>query len=267
MSVDPTSPSPTFVRAAGLGRSGRALLAAAALLAVAACGAKGPPGGLTPPDLFGWSMERFEAEEYGSAAKGLRSFLNRAPLHPRVDSAQYMLGQARYRDGKYLEAVEAFERLAVNRPDSRLADDGQMGVCRSYWALSPDLALDQSYTRQAREACDRLLQYYVPSPLEEEARAIRDSAQDKLAAKSFRVARWYFDQEAYQSANIYLEEILEQHPEAPVIPEVLATLFRSYRELGFDREAQAIRRRLLQEHGDTDAARQIRDLELPGSRS
>jgi outer membrane protein assembly factor BamD len=222
---------------------------------------------MEPVELFRWSVEAFEEGEYGSAAEGLREFLLEEPLHPKVDSAQYLLGESRFRDGKYVQAAEAFDRLAVNRPGSRLADDAQLGVCHSYWRLSPDLPLDQSYTRDARDACQRLLQYYTPSPLEERARALRDSARHKLAAKQYRVARWYFDHGAFQSANIYLEEVLNQHPEAPVIPEVMATLFRSYRELGFDREARAIRERLLQEHGDSPAAREVRDLELPSAPS
>ncbi len=238
-----------------------------AVLLAAACSAHGPPGQMQPDEMFRWSVETFRAEDYGSAAQGFREFVLDEPLHPKVDSAQYLLGESRFRNGKHLEAAEAFERLAVNRPGSELADDAQLGVCRSYWSLSPDLALDQSFTRDARDACERLLQYYTPSPLEEEARALRDSARHKLAAKDFRIAKWYFDHGAYQSANIYLEEVLDQHPDAPVTPRVMATLFRSYRELGFDREARAIRQRLLEEHPDTPSAREIRELELPTSSS
>lgn len=258
MRSDPPFPS-------GVAPGGRRFTALCAALLAAACSAHGPPAEMAPDELFRWSVETFDEGDYGSAAMGFRDFLLEEPLHPKVDSAQYLLGASRFRAEKYVEAAEAFDRLAVNRPGSPLADDAQLGVCRSYWSLSPELALDQSYTRDTRDACQRLLQYYTPSPLEDRARALRDSASHKLAAKQFRVARWYFDHGAYQSANIYLEEVLDQHPEAPVVPEVMATLFRSYRELGFDREARAVRERLLEEHADTEAARTVRNLELPTS--
>jgi len=249
----------------GAARTAGIWAAACAVALAAACSAHGPSQEMAPDDLFRWSVETFEEGDYGSAAKGLRELLLEEPLHPKVDSAQYLLGAARFRNEKYVEAAEAFERLAVNRPGSPLADDAQLGVCRSYWSLSPDLPLDQSYTRDARDACQRLLDYYTPSPMEGRARALRDSARHKLAAKQYRIARWYFDHGAYQSANIYLEDVLDQHPEAPVVPDVMATLFRSYRELGFDREARSIRERLLEEHGDSQAAGEVRDLELPTS--
>lgn len=245
-------------------RAGLLLLAA---LAVGACGAKSPPDGLEPVERFEWGLEQFRQGEMGAARNGFRDFLLNAPLHPRADSAQYLLGETLYRDERYVEAADAFSRLATNRPTSDLADDAQLGVCRSYWALSPDLALDQEYTRQAVEACRRLVEFYSPTPLAEEARRIRAQARDKLARKRLRTARWYYEHNAYESANIYLEQILEEHPESAVVPEALAMLFRSYRELGFDSEARQVRKRLLENHPETPSAREIRGEELPGTAS
>lgn len=245
-------------------RHGIVALCVAGAVASGACGGKSAPEQIAPETRFERAASAFEREDWGEAAEAYQEFLLNAPLHPLADSAQYMIGQARYRDEKYLQAAEAFERLALNRPGSPLADDAQLGVCRSYWQLSPDLPLDQAYSRHARDACDRLIQYYTPSPLEAEARELLRQARNKIAAKYLRTARWYYDRGAYESANIYLEDILEEYPEAPVVPEVLAALFESYRELGFDREAREVRRRLLEEYGDTEAARRVRGVELPG---
>lgn len=240
-------------------------LLALATAALAACGGKSPPDGLEPVDRFEWGLERFEEGDMSSARNGFREFLLNDPLHPRADSAQYMLGEALYRDERYVEAAEAFSRLANNRPTSPLADDSQLGVCRSYWALSPDLPLDQEYTRQAADACGRVVEFYSPTPLEEEARELRERARDKLARKQYRVAEWYYDRGAYESANIYLEQILEEFPNSGVVPRALSTLFRSYRELGFDSEAREVRRRLMEDHPDTPAAAEVRGEEIPGA--
>lgn len=254
---------------AGLRRVGSGLRAAATGLTVlcvaslAACGGKSPPDGLEPVERFEWGLERFEEGDMGAARNGFREFLLNDPLHPRADSAQYMLGEAHYRDGRYVEAAEAYSRLATNRPTSPLADDAQLGVCRSYWALSPDLPLDQEYTRQSADACGRVIEFYAPTPLEDEAREIRSRARDKLAAKRYRVAEWYLDRGAYESANIYLEQILSDYPDSDVVPRALSTLFRSYRELGFDSEAREVRRRLLEEHPGSPAAAEVEDQELP----
>lgn len=265
---DPTSGGLRELRPARSAAPGLLVaVAVAGLVGLAACSAASPPDGLEPVEVFEWAQERFEAGDWGGAEDGFRDFLLSEPLSSLADSAQYMLGESRYRDERYVEAVETFSRLVNNRPTSSLADDAQLGVCRSHWARSPDLALDQEETRETVSACQRLLELYPDSPLVERAREIRTRARHKLAEKRFRVGRWYFDNEAYQSANIYFEEILEEYPSAPVVPDVLARLYRSYVELGFDAEARNVRQRLLQEFGDTRAAAEIRDEPPPGSRS
>lgn len=233
-------------------------------LGAAGCATASPPEGLNWVERFDWAVERFEEGEMGAAREGLRDFLLNEPLHPMADSAQYLLGEALYRSGRHVEAAEAFSRLATNRPTSKFADDAQFGVCRSYWALSPDLALEQTYTRDAVDACTRVVEFYSPTPLEEDARRLRRKARDKLASKMYRVARWYYDHGAYESANIYLEDILDQYGEASVVPEVLATLFQSYRKLGFDSEARQVRQRLLENHPETESARSLEGEEVAG---
>ena len=262
---DPAAPaaSPSDARGAVSRTVGALLL----VVATVACGGASPPDGLTPVQRFEWGLEHFRSGDMGSARNGFREFLLNEPLHPMADSVQYLLGEAFYRDERYVEAAEAFSRLSTNRPTSSFADDAQLGVCRSYWELSPELALDQDYTRQALDACNTLLEYYSPTTLDEEARAIRRRARDKLAAKRFRVAKWYYDHGAYESANIYLEGILESYSEAGVVPEVLAMLFRSYRELGFDSEARQVRQRLLEQYPDTPSAGEVRGERLPGTAS
>lgn len=225
----------------------------------AACSAASPPGRLSPEGKYDWARKRYAGGDYGAAAKGLKAFLLASPLDPRADSAQYLLGEAYYRDGDYRQAADAFDRLGTNRPTSELADDALLGVCRSYWKLSPELALDQDVTRQAESACGRLLQYYPDSPLSDSAKALQDSARDKLAAKAYKVGKWYYDQGIYESANVYFQLILNKYSRAPIVPDVLASLYHSYRKIGFDSEARDVRQRLLTEYADSRAARKLED--------
>lgn len=235
----------------------RAVLAL--LLVAAGCGTARPPEGVAPARLFEWAQERFDDGDYGAAIRGYQQFVIRDPLSAMVDSAQYMVGESYLRQGQELLAVTEFEQLATTRPNSPLADDAQFGLCRAYWELSPDLPLEQEDTRSAAEQCQRLIQFFPESEWVERAREIRREAGAKLASKAYRVGQYYFERQLYESANIYFEKALEESPEAPVIPEVLAALYRSYRRVGFDTEAEAVRRRLLLEFPETEEARRLRD--------
>lgn len=235
------------------------LFASTALL-VTGCGPPKPPAGITPADRFEWAVARFEEGKHEAAIRAFRNFLLQDPLNPLVDSAQYLIGESFLRSNRELQAITEFEQLTRTRPNSPLADDAQFGLCRAHWELSPGLARDQENTRQAVEECTRLLQFFSDSPRVDEARGILSEAREKLAAKSLRIANHYLDQGLYESANIYLEMALQEAPpDASVIPEILRRLYRSYRRVGFDAEAEAVRERLLRDWPDSPQADDLRD--------
>lgn len=231
-------------------------LAGAAVL-LGACSGSGPPETAPAPERFEWAVQHYRAGDYGSAVEGFRSFMVRNPLHENADSAQYLLASSFLEQGKSVQAANEFSQLASTRPGSSLADDAQLGACRSYWKASPDLERTQENTRAAIEACRRLTEFFPESPLISEAESLIQEAREKLAAKKYRIARYYFEEGFYESANIYLEAVLSDYPESTVVPEVLATLYRSYTELGFESEAQSVRERLLSEYSESPEAQRL----------
>ena len=248
--------APPLTRAGG--RPARARLVGALVLA-AACGGNGPPGGLAPADLFAWSQANFDEEDYGSASSGFQAFMLRDPLSPLTDSAQYLLAEAQLRNGQELEAAEEFSRLATGRPNSPWADDAQFGACRAYHEASPKVSLSQEFTRRAIEECQRLLQFFPASELAAEAQRQLAVSRAKLAAKSFSVGEYYFDREFYESARLYYEKALSEQPAQELMPELLAQLYESYSNMGFDSEARSVRERLVTEFPDSEEARRVQE--------
>lgn len=238
----------------------RALLfGALAVPAVAACGGNSAPEPMpSPAERFDAAVASYEGRSYGKAIRSLKEFLLRHPLHEHADSAQYLLASAYLEDGQLELAAEEFRQFADTRPGSRLADDAQLGACRAYWRKSPSVPRSQEDTRVAIQECQRLIEFFPESSLVTEAREIVDRARNKLAEKNYRIARYYFEDGFYESANIYLEVVVEDYPESPVVPEALATLYRSYRELGFESEAKSVRQRLLTEYPDSPQAERLR---------
>lgn len=105
-----------------------------------------------------------------------------------------------------------------------------------------------------------MLQFFPDSPRRAEAESLVQEARAKMAAKQFRVGKFYFDQGFYESANIYFESAVQEYPNAPMIPEILYTLYLSYRRLGFDAEADATRQRVLNDYPNTEAASRLEDV-------
>lgn len=228
-----------------------------AALVLGACSGAAPPESAPAPERFEWAVQHYRAGDYGAAVEGFRSFMVTSPLHEHADSAQYLLAKSYLGQGNAVQAANEFMQLASTRPGSSVADDAQLGACRAYWEAAPGVARTQENTRAAIEACRRLTEFFPESPLVPEAEELIERAREKLARKEYRIARYYFDEGFYESANIYLESVLSEFPETPVVPEVLATLYRSYTELGFETEAESVRRRLLSEYSDSPQAQNL----------
>lgn len=229
------------------------------LAAAVACSVPLPPPEASPTQRFEWSRDRFERGNYNDAIRGFRDLLFREPLHPTTDSARYLLAEAYLRTDQHLLAANEFRMLATSRPNSPVADDAQLGMCRSYWELSPSIPRDQDYTRRAIDACTRLIEYFPRSPLDTDARQVIDEARVKLARKRAQVGTWYYERKYYESAIIYFESTVQEYPDAPVVPEVLARLHDSYSQVGFLAEAGAVRETLLERFPDSPEARALAD--------
>jgi len=234
-----------------------AMIALAAMTVPAACVPAMPPENATPVGRFEWARDRFEQGKYRAAIRSLRDFLVREPLHPKADSARLLLGESLLKSGQELVAANEFSQLAISRPNSAVADDAQFGACRAYWLASPKIQLDQDFTDKAMEECTRLLEFFPRSTLTGPARELLARARDKMARKQYKVGLWYFKRRLYESATIYFESILRNYGETSVVPEVLASLYDSYRLVGFDTEAKAVRERLLKDYPDTRQAHEL----------
>lgn len=225
---------------------------------LAACGTPNPPRLAPATDQFRWAVRNYTEGSWQAAIQGLENFLSTNPVHPKADSAQYLLADSYLKSNQPQRAAEEFRQMAITRPGSPLADDAQLGACRAFWEQSPGLPRGQEHTRTAVQECERVSEFFPESSLIPEAEEILRRARDKLARKQFRVARYYFDRGFYESANIYFETVLQRYPEASVVPEVLLRYHRSLRSLGFDAEASQVRERLLSDHPESEAAAELR---------
>lgn len=219
-----------------------------ALLAVSlswGCSVALPPPEATPTERYDWSRDRYETGKYADAIRGFRDLLFREPLHATSDSARFLLAQAYLNTDQHLLAANEFRMLATSRPNSPVADDAQLGMCRAYWELAPSIPRDQEYTQRTIEACTRLVEFFPRSELQSEARAMIDAARQKLAAKQARVGSWYFERKLYESSIIYFESLVQEYPETDVVPHVLSLLHDAYSEVGFRAEADAVRQHLM----------------------
>ncbi|MGH7483143.1 MAG: outer membrane protein assembly factor BamD [Longimicrobiales bacterium] len=247
--------------------------ALACALALGACGSNEVPlAQLEPQSLWDRAEAEYRAGEWEDAIDAFQAFVFNHPTHGRIQEARYMLALSYFQDEQYVTAAQEFARLADDYPQGPWADDARFKTCDSYRALSPEIELDQEYTRAAIEHCESLLAYYPDSEFADDARAISEAMTNKLALKLFGSGEYYLRRNALDSAILTFEETVRLYPNTPVAPRALLAIVRAYEQLRYDEEAAEARQRLLGAYPQSEQAQVLRGassadttgVELPG---
>ena len=129
-------------------------LLAVTLLPVAACGGPGNRyQGMDAEALFRLATEEFSENEFRNAADALDRILLSYADWERLPDARMLLADAHYGDRDYLTARSEYVRFLDRYGGHEDAVLAALGVCRSLAALSPDMARDQVFTRDAITVC------------------------------------------------------------------------------------------------------------------
>jgi outer membrane protein assembly factor BamD len=232
----------------------RSLVLAAGILVLAGCGGgRSPEAGGTstiPPQaegasaqevdsLFRLAESRIRHGKWGDAIKHLeRLLLEFSPGDSRIPRARYFLGEAKLAIGTHLEAAREFRRVSDDTPNDPLAPEALLRVGDVYAELWRRPELDPSYGQTALATYQELLNRYANTSAAARAQERIDDLQERFAYKEYRAALFYFKLKAYDSAILYLKDVVATYPRASVAPDALLKLVEAYRRLGYQEDVK-----------------------------
>ncbi len=239
----------------------RFLAALFLLLALAACaGGPGPvnvqPGAenLTPVQLDSlWQSAgaAYREGKWDDALQRFQRFLLEAPPgDPRGVEAHMMMGESHFAKKNRLEAAREFRRVSDETPTHPLAPNALLRVGDAYAALWRRPELDPSYGQSALATYQEVLSRYPDTDAARAAQAKTAELNNWFAAKALKAARYYLRLKAYDSAIINLRDLLATYPRSEAAPEALAYLIRAYRTLGYVEDVRVTCEYLRRFHAD-----------------
>lgn len=162
-------------------------------------------------DQYEKAMELYNDGKYYQASEAFRLLLFNFSGVGYIDSVQYYLGMCYYNDQDYILAVAEFRRLTRNFPSSPLADDAQLMIGKCYYHSAPEnVGLDQSDTYSAINELENFMEDFPKSPLLDEAEELLAECRARIAKKTFKNGEQYFRMGVYESARIYLEQVVTE---------------------------------------------------------
>jgi outer membrane protein assembly factor BamD len=177
--------------------------------------------------------------KWGEATKQLeRALLEFQPGDSRVSQAHFFLGEAQFAIGSHLEAAREFRKVSDDTPNDPLAPVALLRAGDVYTDLWRRPELDPSYGQTALATYQELLNRYPGGSPAKRAQQQIDDLQERFAYKEYKAALYYIRLKAYDSAILYLKDLVATYPRSSVAPGALIRLVQAYRTLGYKEDVQ-----------------------------
>jgi outer membrane protein assembly factor BamD len=217
--------------------SAGALLVALALLA--GCGGGFVPSRFaTAETLFNASRRELDRKKYDNAQAGFEKLTNdlstRDPLLPL---SFWWLAVTHERRGEFLLAAQSYTRVTETFPDDTLVPGAMLQTARAYQRLWRKPMLDAEQGQRAKAAYEGLTATFPDTPQAQEATRRLRELDEWFATKDFETGMHYFRRKAYDSAIIYFNDVIRQHPEAAKTREAWLKLHAAYQAIRYTEDA------------------------------
>jgi outer membrane protein assembly factor BamD len=191
-----------------------------------------------PAALFAASLQRYHAHHYDDAAKGFEQLTRDLPARDSLLPLSYFyLGSSQEKDGDHLLAAQSFTRISESFPDDSLAPVALLAGGRSYAKMWRKPELDPTYGTSAMNTLQSLVSLYPESKLVPQANAEIAHLDNMFATKDLDVGEHYLRRGAYDSAIIYLKDVIKLHPNAGAARTAYLRLLEAYHAIKYTADA------------------------------
>ncbi len=141
--------------------------------------------------------------------------LKRAPYSRLASVAQFNVGLANERQGKYPEAIAAYQAVVSKYPSDAIAADAQYQIGYVLLAQHRDGSNDRASAQKAREAFDDFVSRYPNSEKIPQARENMATLEGGTTKGSLEIAKFYEKSKNYKAAVIYYNDVIKRQPDSP----------------------------------------------------
>jgi len=151
----------------------------------------------------------------GRAQTMFESIVKNAPFSKFAPLAQFDVGQALEKQGKYPEAIKAYQTVVTKYAGDAIADDAlyQIGYVRMQ--ETREGSYDRASVAKAREAFEDFINRYPESEKVSQARENMKSLETGTTKGVLDIARFYDKTKQYRAAVIYYNDVIKSQPGSP----------------------------------------------------
>jgi outer membrane protein assembly factor BamD len=154
------------------------------------------------------------ASSMGRAQEMFEGIVKRAPFSKWAPLAQFNLGQALEKQGKYPEAIAAYQQVVVRYPGDAIADDAQYQIGYVRLKEHREGSYDRASAAKARESFEEFINRYPESEKVSQARENMRSLEGSATKGTLQIAKFYDKTKNYRAAVIYYNDVIKAQPDS-----------------------------------------------------
>ena len=136
-----------------------------------------------------------------------------SPYHEYGEKSQYYIGLAYMKQKDYEKALDAFETLLDEYPQTKFAADASFQTAQILYLMSKKTYETEEAVDRATEKFDEYIGRYGENiTATEQMRTFKKELVEKEAAATYKTGRYYEKQRRPESAIIYYKEVLSTAP-------------------------------------------------------
>ncbi len=152
------------------------------------------------------------------------------PLQVEV---RFRIAECYFGQKEQLQAAREFRRVSDETPNHPLAPLALLRAGDAYADLWRRPELDDTYGKTAVATYRELASRYPDSKAAARAQARIAELEEMFAVKEFKAAQYYLRLKAYDSAILYLKDLVASYPRSRAAPAALLKLVEAYRRIGY----------------------------------
>jgi outer membrane protein assembly factor BamD len=217
--------------------------------------------------LYTEALGEFYSDSCIDAEPMFRRIRREYPYSRFAALAELRIADCLFMDGKYVEAIQAYQQFVRHRPSHVEVPYARFRVAECYfeqipseWFLTPP-----SYERDqqpAQDALTNLQRFIVDYPKDTQtpkAKRMAKEATSLLAKHELYIAKFYFDRDEYKASAARLRTLLRSYPESDQCPEALFLLGEAYLEMKQAKQADETFHELIEKYPKSEYADDARD--------
>ncbi len=194
------------------------LIITALALLIFGCSSSFDTSNMTSDERLQYAIKLYEQKDYQEAADEFQALILQYPGSSIVDDAQFYLAMSRYQRKEYILAAFEFSRLIRNMSASEFLPNAQFMLAECYYQLSPNINLDQSYSKKAIEEYQAFIDFFPLNEKVNEAEQKIRELNNKLAKKEYDIAVIYEKLEYYNASIKYYDNVMEVYHDTQYAP-------------------------------------------------